>query len=84
MDKAQEEALRALKAAYVDTFSTPAGKKVMEDLEKRCFFHTTSYVLRDPETTIFNEGTRANVLYMKTMMDMDIDRIKALLTEGEQ
>ncbi|MFA5165584.1 MAG: hypothetical protein WC481_08505 [Candidatus Omnitrophota bacterium] len=84
MTDEQINKIAELKRAYVECFSTDAGKKVLEDLESRCFVKSTAYIPGDIYTSVFNEGTRANVLYMKTMISLDIEQIKNLQAEANQ
>jgi len=41
----------------------------MEDLEKRCSFHTTTHVKGDSHEGAFLEGTRSVVLFIKNMLN---------------
>uniref|UniRef100_A0A6H2A1G9 Bbp19-like phage domain-containing protein n=1 Tax=viral metagenome TaxID=1070528 RepID=A0A6H2A1G9_9ZZZZ len=74
-DKEQIEKLQALKTDYINTFSSENGKKVLEDLEKRCFIKTTAFANTDRDTN-FNLGMQAIILHIKSMIDLDIERIK--------
>lgn len=84
MDDVQLKKLRELKESYITCFSTDAGKKVLEDLERKSRVHTTTFIPGDIYATIFNEGMRANVLYMRTMINLDVERLAELQAEAER
>jgi len=58
-----------LKGDYKATFSTASGKRVLDDLAKRCFVKTTTFREPDLNATIFNEGKRAVYLHLQTMIE---------------
>jgi hypothetical protein len=79
--------LKVLKQSYNSAFSSEAGQKVLEDLEKWCYIKTTTFPFNTPDALLlaFNEGKRAVILHIKTMMEFDIQRISEMLnqqTEG--
>lgn len=74
-DKEHIEKLQALKTDYINTFSSESGKKVLKDLVDRCFVKNTTFA-GDVNQMIFNEGTRSIILHIKSMIDLDIERIK--------
>ena len=49
--------LKELELAYKQTFSSETGKKVLEDLKKRCGFYTTTHIKGDSHESAFLEGT---------------------------
>jgi hypothetical protein len=53
---------------YKEAFKTEGGKKVLEDLEGRCNYRTSSYVPGDTNGTAFEEGKRAVILHIHNMM----------------
>ena len=57
-----------IKADYKYIFSTDQGKRVFEDLRRRCFMDNTTFVTPDPYFIAFNEGKRAVMLHIKTMV----------------
>ena len=61
--------LKQLTIAYKQVFESDHGKKVMEDLEKRCSFHATTHVKGDSHEGAFLEGTRSVVLFIKNMLN---------------
>jgi|TARA_R110000803_G_scaffold194248_1_gene257272 hypothetical protein len=57
-----------LKFMYKETFATESGKKVLEDLEARSNWRVSSYVAGDANATAFEEGKRAVLLHVHSMM----------------
>ena len=62
--------LKDLKVAYRKCFETEDGKKVLKDLERRCFLTYTTFNA-DPYVSAFQEGTRSVVLHIKQAMDAE-------------
>ena len=62
--------LKDLKVAYKNCFEGEDGKKVLADLERRCFIKERTFS-PDTHLTAYNEGTRGVVLYINQMRDMD-------------
>jgi hypothetical protein len=48
-------------------FKSQDGQKVLEDLEKRCGVHVTSFS-KDSHETAFREGQRSVVLFIKSTL----------------
>ena len=71
----QIEKLQSLKTDYINTFSTENGKHVLEDLVARCFIDNTTFN-GDVNQMIYSEGTRSIILHIKSMINMDIEKIK--------
>lgn len=64
-----EKEIQKLKHLYRQTFiETDNGEKVLEDLEKRCNMHSSSYVAGDANATAFEEGKRAVILHIHNML----------------
>ena len=61
--------LEQLNIAYKQVFESDNGKKVLEDLEKRCSFHTTTHIKGDSHESAFLEGTRSVILFIKNMLN---------------
>ena len=64
-----EKDLKQLNLAYKQVFESDNGKKVLEDLEKRCSYHTTTHIKGDSHESAFLEGTRSVVLFIKNMLN---------------
>jgi hypothetical protein len=41
----------------------------MDDLEKRCFYHTSTFSRNEPNETAFFEGQRTILLFIKSMIN---------------
>ena len=54
---------------YKATFGSDDGKSVMEDLEKRCFYNTSTFSRNEPNETAFFEGQRTVLLFIKSMIN---------------
>ena len=54
---------------YKATFGSDDGKAVMADLEKRCFYHTSTFSRSEPNETAFFEGQRTILLFIKSMIN---------------
>ena len=61
--------LKQLTIAYKQVFESDNGKKVLEDLEKRCSYHSTTHIKGDSHESAFLEGTRSVVLFIKNMLN---------------
>lgn len=59
--------LEELKLAYRRTFKTEDGQKVLEDLQNRFWFKTTTFS-GDPYEQTFNEGQRATIMQIVRML----------------
>ena len=71
MDKIDQKTLDALKQlviSYKQVFNSDNGKKVLDDLERRCSYHTTTHVKGDSHESAFLEGTRSVILFIKNML----------------
>lgn len=66
---------------YKQTFGTVAGKKVLYDLMMSNYVMGSTFVKGSPEETFFREGARNAVLRILTIMDTDMERLKAMFNE---
>ena len=64
-----EKDLKQLNLVYKQVFESDNGKKVLEDLEKRCSYHTTTHIKGDSHESAFLEGTRSVVWFIKNMLN---------------
>tara|TARA_R100001594_G_scaffold1645_1_gene7030 strand:+ start:8368 stop:8607 length:240 start_codon:yes stop_codon:yes gene_type:complete len=69
IDQKTLEALKQLVIAYKQVFNSDNGKKVLEDLERRCSYHTTTHIKGDSHESAFLEGTRSVILFIKNMLN---------------
>lgn len=75
IDNLTPEEEKILRIAYVQTFGTEAGQKVLKDLQTRCFKYQTTFT-GEPNETLINEGARRILLTIESMMsDEDIQRL---------
>ena len=70
MDKSD---LKQLTIAYKQIFNSDNGKKVLEDLEKRCSYHTTTHIKGDSHESAYLEGARSVVLFVKNMLTKKLE-----------
>jgi hypothetical protein len=73
------QSLKDLKVSYRKCFESEDGKKVLKDLEMRCYITSTTFNA-DPYVSAFQEGTRSVVLHIKQAMDIE----KTLPEEREE
>ena len=66
-----QQELDAKRKDYLDVFSTGAGKRVLDDLEKFCGFKNTSVYEQDPNElqTFYAEGKRRVYLRILSFME---------------
>lgn len=71
---------------YKETFETPSGKKVLDDLEDSCYLHRSTITDQssvDPHQIAFREGQRSVILKIKNFIsDKQLKQIKE--TNGEE
>lgn len=75
--------VEALKKSYLSTFNSESGKKVLKDLERRCWSKATTF----NENTCrlaFNEGQRSIYLHINSMMNLDIVKMRKLQEEEDK
>ena len=63
--------IKELIKTYKRVFESSDGEAVLEDLKKRCNFHTTSFV-NDSHETAFREGQRSVVLLIDQMKNKNL------------
>jgi len=54
---------------YKAAFGSNDGKAVMDDLEKRCFYNSSTFSRNEPNETAFFEGQRTILLFIKSMIN---------------
>jgi len=69
------EDLKELKKNYIQTFSTPEGQKVLEDLRKRFYWNESTFSVEQGETYL-NEGGRRVLLTIENIMKLTVDELK--------
>lgn len=64
----QEEKINHLQENYKKVFESPEGAIVMQDIENRCGYKTSTFSKESSHETAFLEGQRAVVLFIKSMI----------------
>lgn len=54
---------------YKLIFSTPNGQMILKDLEKLFFFHKSTHVPGDPNTSAYKEGQRSVILAIHAFIE---------------
>jgi hypothetical protein len=56
------------KTDFQTVFLSEHGKRVMKELEKFCFFESITTVPNDPFLSVFNDGRRSVILYIRKLI----------------
>ena len=67
------KALLSLIKNYKIVFSSDEGKKVIEDLEKRCHEFVTTHDKNNSHETAFLEGQRSVLIFVKSMINKNLE-----------
>ena len=67
------KALISLVKNYKIVFNSDDGKKVIEDLEKRCHEFVTTHDKNNSHETAFLEGQRSVLIFMKSMINKNLE-----------
>ena len=59
--------------SYKIVFKSDEGKKVIEDLEKRCHEFVTTHDKTNSHETAFLEGQRSVLIFMKSMINKNLE-----------
>ncbi len=65
--------IKQLVIHYQTVFKSEGGEKVLDDLEKRCGFNTTTHIKGDSHESAFLEGQRSVVLFIKNMLNKKME-----------
>jgi len=68
--------IKKLKEFYKKIFKSDEGILVMEDLEKRCHFMSTTNVKGDSHESAYMEGQRSVLLFIKSMLQEENKNVK--------
>jgi len=68
--------IKKLKEIYKIVFGSDQGKLVMDDLEKRCHFMSTTNVKGDSHESAYMEGQRSVLLFIKSMLQKENENVK--------
>ncbi len=75
-NKQLEKLITKLKTNYKYIFNTEEGKEVLNDLEKRCHYHSTTNVKGDSHESAYMEGQRSVLLFIKSMLQKENEKGK--------
>ena len=67
------KALISLIKNYKIVFNSDDGKKIIEDLEKRCHEFVTTHDKNNSHETAFLEGQRSVLIFMKSMINKNLE-----------
>ena len=67
-EKQLQKNLQELKVKYRFAFGSDEGKAIIDDLEKRCHYHTTTNIKGDSHESAYLEGQRSVLLFIKSML----------------
>ena len=67
-NKEPEKIIEQLKKDYKIIFNTDEGKRVLNDLEKRCHEFVTTFSKNSSYETAFLEGQRSVLIFIKAMI----------------
>ena len=81
-EKQLENNIQELKEKYKFVFNTDEGKAILNDLEKRCHYHSTTNVKGDSHESAYLEGQRSVLLFIKSMLRKENINVK-LTDNGE-
>ena len=63
-----EKKFKELKDNYKFVFNSEEGKKVLDDLSKRCHESSTTFIKDNSHETAYLEGQRSIYLFIKAMI----------------
>lgn len=61
--------LKQLQQDYKIVFGSDEGKRVLEDLKKRCHFYNTTHVKGDSHNSAFFEGQRSIAVFLENILN---------------
>ena len=75
-EKQLEKNIQELKEKYKFVYNTDEGKAILNDLEKRCHYHSTTNVKGDSHESAYLEGQRSVLLFIKSMLRKENINVK--------
>ncbi len=69
MAKKPEDIIKQLHQDYKFVFGSEEGQRVLEDLKKRCFFNSSTFVSDNQNETVLREGQRSVVLFIDNILN---------------
>ena len=67
-NKEAEKKLKQLQSDYKITFGSDEGKRVIDDISKRCQEFNTTHVKGDSHESAFYEGQRSIMVFIKSIL----------------
>lgn len=64
-----EKQIKQIRKDYKITFGSDEGKRVLEDISKRCHEGTTTFSKDNSHETAFLEGQRSVLLFIKAILN---------------
>ena len=65
----QNKKIKELQEDYKIVFGSDQGKKVLQDLKKRCHFYTTTHVQGDSHESAYYEGQRSIIVFVENLIN---------------
>jgi len=75
MGQTREEIVIGRNMDFLNTFTSPAGIRVMTYLSRYCLENHTTYVEGSSHKSAFNEGARSVMLEIRHWLDMDMSKL---------
>ena len=75
-EKQLQKNLQELKEKYRFAFGSDEGKAIIDDLEKRGHYHTTTNIKGDSHESAYLEGQRSVLLFIKSMLRKENENVK--------
>jgi len=69
MDNQSNKKIKQLQEDYKICFDTDQGKRVLDDLKKRCHFYNTTHVKGDSHESAFYEGQRSIIVFIENILN---------------
>ena len=69
MDNQSPKKIKQLQEYYKICFTTDQGKRVLDDLKKRCHFFNTTHIKGDSHESAFFEGQRSIVVFIENILN---------------
>jgi hypothetical protein len=77
MTENNAEKLKGIRNDYKKTFETEEGKRVIKDLEKKCFYNFSVFD-KEPLVMAYQAGLRDVYLSIVNIMSMDIEELERI------
>ncbi len=78
-EKQLQKNLQELKEKYKFAFGSDEGKAIIDDLEKRCHYHTTTNIKGDSHESAYLEGQRSVLLFSRGECKCQANRYRRII-----